>query len=139
MNVSTKLEVGVNPMMRDKYTKLRSKLREEKEKFDQIHKTLQTLNGMDRSKFSQDKLEMFAQTTRLQFTMAGQIERDEKELEEMQQALEVMKIGKIRVSDKAYPGVKLVIASIMKTIQSEAQHCTFYVDQEESLIRIGAY
>lgn len=139
MNVSTKLEVGVNPMMRDKYTKLRSKLREEKEKFDQIHKTLQTLNGMDRSKFSQDKLEMFAQTTRLQFTMAGQIERDEKELEEMQQALEVMKTGKIRVSDKAYPGVKLVIASIMKTIQSEAQHCTFYVDQEESLIRIGAY
>jgi len=139
MNVSTKLEVGVNPMVRKTYTELRGSVTKNKTKLEQIHKTLQTLNHMDKSRFSQEKLDLFAQMTRLQFTLAGQIERDEKEVGRLQSMLEVMKTGKIKVADKAYPGVKLVIGSIMKTMQSEVQHSTFYVDEEEALIRTGAY
>lgn len=139
MNVSTKLEVGVNPMLREKYNDLRAALATTKAQLDKIQKTLQTLNHIDKSRFSQEKLDQFAQMTRVQFTLAGQIQRDEKELTRLQESLEIMKTGKIKVADKAYPGVKLVIGSIMKTLQSEAQRCTFYVDEAEDLIRTGAY
>ena len=139
MNVSTKLEVGVNPMVRTKYAALRDGLMKKREQLDKIHKMLHTLNGMDKTRLSPAKLEQLAQLTRLQFPLAGEIQRDEKELEQLQEALEVMKSGRIRVSDKAYPGVKLIIGSAMKTLQSESQHCTFIVDEAEEMIRTAPY
>lgn len=137
-NILTTLEVGTNPGLLAQYTQLRKKLAQDKAKLDQIHKTLHTLQYMDKSKFSPERIEQFAQLTRLQFPLAGQVERDEKKLQEMQGTLETIKKGKIKVADKAYPGVKLTIGSIIKTLQTESQHCTFYVDEQE-MIRTGAY
>jgi len=139
MNTATKLEVGVNPMLREKYQKIKVDISNTKKQLDKVQKALAVMQQVDKSKLSQDKKEKLAQLIQSQFPLAGKLHRYEDELVTMQNAFEVMKSGKIRVLDKIYPGAKLVMGSLVKNIQNEAQHCVFYVDEEDATIKTGAY
>ena len=48
-----------------------------------------------------------------------------------------MKLGKIRVGDTVYPGVRVSINSIMKNVQSEIKHCTLSVKEDQ--VDIGPF
>ena len=72
--------------------------------------------------------------TRSKFPLAAQVEREENLIHELEDQMAQMKEGCVRVSDKIYPGTKIVINSIMKNVQVEEQHCTLTVvdDQVQS-------
>ena len=48
-----------------------------------------------------------------------------------------MKEGRVRVSDKIYPGTKIVINSVMKNVQVEEQHCTMTVVDDQ--VQVSPY
>ena len=137
MNVSTRLEVGVNPTLRIKYQEVCEELMNAKKRLSQLNKTLNTLGKIDISKLPQDKIDKIGELTRSQFPLAGMIERDEKLLQELETEMRSMKKGKIYIAGIAYPGVKIIVNSVIKNLQSEEQHCSFYLDDES--IRLGAY
>ena len=137
MNVSTKITVGVNPMLQRKYQKTCREYAEAKKKLSQLTKALNTLGKIDMSKLPPNRVEQINAMTRSQFPLAGLIERSEAAIHKMEAEMDAMKKGRVRIGDVMYPGVKLTINSVMKNVQTEEKHCTLYV--EEDFVKTGPY
>jgi uncharacterized protein (DUF342 family) len=138
MNVSTRLAVGINPMLQKKYQQTCKEYTEAKKRLSQLTKALNTFSKLDINKLPQERVDQINALTRSQFPLAGMVERDEKLIRQMDAEMKGMEHGKVYVSDTIHAGVKLNINSILKTIQAEQKHCSFYVDDEDE-VKTGPY
>lgn len=136
--VVTKVSVGVDPTLQKEYVALKKTYKENKRRLTHITQTLNTLSKIDVNKLPKTRLDSINQLTRSQFPLAGQIKRDEKRLVEIEQQLSNMKQGKIKVSDIIYPGVRLSVNSILKSIQSEYKRCTISLNDDGD-VEVGPY
>jgi len=136
--VVTKVSVGVDPNLQKEYQDLRKSYKESKKRLTHITQTLNTLSKIDINKLPQTRIDSINALTRSQFPLAGQIKRDEKRILEIESLLAGMKNGRIKVSDTIYPGVRLSVNNILKSIQSEYKHCTIYINDEGD-VDVGAY
>ena len=136
--VVTKVSVGVDPTLQKEYVALKKTYKENKRRLTHITQTLNTLSKIDVNKLPKTRLDSINQLTRSQFPLAGQIKRDEKRLVEIEQQLSNMKQGKIKVSDTIYPGVRLSVNSILKSIQSEYKRCTISLNDDGD-VEVGPY
>ena len=135
--VASRLVVGVNPSLQKKYQEACKEYSESKKKLQQLTQALNTLGKIDVSKLPPHRAEQIAQLTRSQFPLAGQVERSERLIKELEEQLAQMRNGRICVADRMYPGQKLIVNSIVKHVQAEEQHCTFQVEEDE--VRVGPY
>ncbi len=135
--VASRVVVGVNPSLQKKYQEACREYSESKKKLHQLTQALNTLGKIDVSLLPPHRAEQIAQLTRSQFPLAGQVERSEKLIKELEEQIGHMKHGRILVSDRIFPGQKLVINSILKQVQTEEQHCSFQVEDDE--VRVGPY
>lgn len=53
----------------------------------------------------------------------------------LEAGLEELKGGQVRISDYAYPDVKIVIGAVIKPIMEISRYVTYYADGGEVLIR----
>ena len=137
-SVVTKVSVGVDPSLQKEYAALKKSYKENKRRLTHIMQTLNTLSKIDVNKLPPSRLDSINALTRSQFPLAGQIKRDEKRLMEIETQLSNMKHGKIKVSDTIYPGVRLSVNSILKSIQSEYKHCTISLNDDGD-VEVGPY
>ena len=136
--VVTKVSVGVDPNLQKEYNALRKSYKESKKRLNHIMQTLNTLSKIDINKLPKSRVESINALTRSQFPLAGQIKRDEKRIQEIEEQLTNMKNGKIRVSDRIYPGVRLSLNNILKNVQTEYKRCNISLN-EEGEIEVGTY
>ncbi len=135
--VASRLVVGVNPSLQRKYQAACKEYSESKKKLQQLTQALNTLGKIDISKLPPQRAEQITQLTRSQFPLAGQVERSERLIRDLEGQLAQMRNGRICVADRIFPGQKLIVNSIAKHIQTEEQHCTFQVEDDE--VRVGPY
>ena len=135
--VASRIVVGINPSLQKRYQAACKEYSESRKKLHQLTQALNTLGKIDVSLLPPQRAEQIAQLTRSQFPLAGQVERSERLIRELEEQIAQMKNGRICVSDRIYPGQKLIINSVVKHIQSEEQHCTFQVEDDE--VRVGPY
>ncbi len=135
--VASRIVVGVNPSLQRQYQTACREYSESKKKLQQLTQALNTLGKIDISLLPPQRAEQIAQLTRSQFPLAGKVERTERLIKELEEQLANMRKGKVCVSDRVYPGQKLIINSIVKQIQREEQHCSFQVEDDE--VRVGPY
>ena len=135
--VASRLVVGVNPSLQKKYQDACREYSESKKKLQQLTQALNTLGKIDVSLLPPQRAAQIAQLTRSQFPLAGQVERSERMVKELEEQLSQMGHGRICVSDRIYPGQKIVVNSIVKHLQTEEQHCTFQVEDDE--VKVGPY
>lgn len=128
---STVLEVGVNPMLREEYQQLRHDAKKVEYTLDQTQKALNILRAMDKNAISKEKRELLLKLTKAQFQLAGQLESMRKRNTEIELALEEMRYGRIRVSDVIFPGVKIVIGTVVKPIRENLNFVTLYAEEGE--------
>lgn len=69
--------------------------------------------------------------------MSAKVESLRKRLMEIEESFEDLKTGKIRVSDVIYPGVKVVIGSVLKNIREEQKYVSFF--EEDGDIKTGTF
>lgn len=136
-NVITRVSVGVNPMLHKEYQTVLKDYSEAKKRLESLNKTLSTLEKIDVNQLPPAKVEQLNALVRSQFPLAGQVERCERRLREIDEEMQKMRHGKVRVLDTMYPGVRLSINSIMKNVQVKETHCTQYV--QDDFIVVGAY
>jgi len=132
---ATELQAGVNPKIRDEYHALRKDIKVVEETLDQISKGLFKLKSIDPNLLPPDKKEMLLKLTRTQFTLLGQSETKRKRITELEAILDDMRGGQIKVSDYVYPGVKIVIGSLVKPIQETIRFVVYYADAGEVKFR----
>lgn len=135
--VITRVSVGVDPNLQREYHNVCKSYKEGKKKLLHITQTLNTLSKIDMSKIPQERLNQLNALTRSQFPIAGQLKRDEKRILELEALLGDMKHGRVRVDDVLYPGVRLSINSVAKSVQEEYRHCTMIL--EDGQIVLGQY
>ena len=136
--VVTKVSVGVDPNLQKEYQALRKAYKEAKKRLTHIMQTLNTLSKIDVNKLPKSRVESINALTRSQFPLAGQIKRDEKRILEIEAQLTNMKNGRIRVSGTIYPGVRLSVNNLVKSIQSEYRHCTIALNAAGE-VEVGPY
>ena len=136
-NVITRVSVGVNPMLQKEYQAVLKEYNEAKKRQESLNKTLSTLEKIDVTQLPPAKVEQLNALVRSQFPLAGQVERCERRLREIDAVLQKMRSSRVRVLDTMYPGVRLSINSIMKNVQVKETHCTQYV--KDDFIVVGAY
>lgn len=137
MDTSTKLEVGINPMLRDEYQEARKALTKAQVTLDQAQKALNVLKATNPDQLSPTKKELLLRLTKSQFPLAGDVKKYKDRVLEIESAFEDLKAGKIKISDTVYPGVKIVVGSVIKHIRSAVQHSTFY--EEDGEIKTGPF
>jgi len=137
-SVITRVAVGIDPSLQKEYQELKKKYKESKMRLRQIRQTLNTLSKIDINKLPEARVEMISKLTRTQFPLAGEIKRDEKRILEIEEKLENMSKGKIRVKEVIYPGVRLTVNNIQKNIQTEYKRCTIYLNSAGD-VEVGAY
>lgn len=137
MNVVTRVVVGVNPMLQRKYQETCRECADAKRRLQQITNSLNTLGKIDLTKLPEQRAKQIKALMQSQFPLAGLVERSETAIKQMEEEIEKMKNGRIKISDTMYPGVRLSINSVMKNVQEEEKHCTLYV--EEDFIKSGPY
>ena len=135
--VVTRLSVGVDPTVQQKYVAVCKECREDRARLKQITQMLNTLGKIDVSRLPQQRIDQINALTRSQFPLAGKIKRAEKEIMALEEAMGRMKDGRIRVMDTVYPGVRISINSIMMNVQSSIRRCLLTVEDER--IKIGTY
>ncbi|MBR1760571.1 MAG: DUF342 domain-containing protein [Schwartzia sp.] len=135
--VASRLVVGVNPSLQRKYQDACREYSESRKKLQQLTQALNTLGKIDVSLLPPQRAEQIAQLTRSQFPLAGQVERSERLIKELEEQISQMKNGRICVSDRIFPGQKLIVNSVVKHIQQEEQHCSFQLEDDE--VRVGPY
>ena len=126
MNTTTKLEVGINPMLREEYQVVRKELAKAETDLDQVQKSLIFLKSQNIDDLSQEKKEVLLKLTKAQFPLSAKVESLRKKIIDIEQSFEDLKTGRIRVSDVIYPGVKIVIGSVLKNIREEQKYVSFY-------------
>lgn len=136
--VVTKVSVGIDPTLQKEYEALRKTYKENKKRLTHILQTLNTLSKIDINKLPQSRVESINALTRSQFPLAGQIKRDEKRILEIETQLTNMKNGRIKVSDTIYPGVRLSVNNVLKSIQTEYKHCTISLNDNGD-VDVGTY
>ena len=137
MATSTELEVGVNPQLREEYQNIKREIKKVEVSLEQTQKALSILRAMDQSSMPQDKREMLLKLTKAQFHLVGQVETMRNRMTDIELAFEEMKYGRIKAAEVIYPGVKLVIGTLVKPIREPMKFVSLYAEDGE--IRIGTY
>lgn len=133
--IVTELQVGVNPKLRTEYCCIRKDLKPLEASLDQLQKGLIMIHSIDQSQLTPEKKEMLLKLTRTKFVVAGQVEAKKNRLCELEVALGELKGGQIRIADYVFPGVKLVIGSLMRPIQDITRYVSYYADEGDIRIR----
>ncbi|MDD4602107.1 hypothetical protein SDC9_06245 [bioreactor metagenome] len=137
MATNTELEVGVNPILRQEYQHIRKEIKKLETSLDQAIKALSILKSMDQNSMPPERKEMLLKLTKTQFHLVGQIEVFRNRNTEIELALEEMRYGRIRISDIVYPGVKIVVGTLVKPMREQHKFVSFYADNGE--IKVGSF
>lgn len=136
--VVTKISVGIDPNLQREYQNLKKQYKEDRRRLTHITQTLNTLSKIDVNKLPPERLANINNLTRSQFPLMGQIKRTEQRLIEIETRLTEMKNGRIKVQETIYPGVRLSINSLTKSIQTEYKHCSIFLN-ESGEVEVGPY
>ena len=137
MSTVTTLEVGVNPMLREEYRHVRAEIKKVDINLEKAKKALCILKSMDQSTMSSDKREMLLKLTKAQFHLVGQGETMRSRIAVIQCEFSGMLDGRIKVADVIYPGVRIVVGTLVKPIGEILKFTSLYAEDGE--IKIGTF
>jgi len=137
MDTITKLEVGINPMLREEYSTTKKALKKAEEDLDQAKKALNVLKAVNPDDLPLAKKELLLRLTKSQFPLAGEVKKFKDRITAIEAEFDNLKSGKIKVADITYSGVKIIVRSVVKQIKTTTQHCTF--SEENGEVKISEY
>jgi len=137
MAAVTTLEVGVNPMLREEYKHVRAEIKKVDINLEKTKKALNILKSMDQNTMSSDKREMLLKLTKAQFHLVGQGEMMRSRMAVIQGEFAGLLDGRIKVADVIYPGVKVVVGTLVKPIGEILKFTSLYAEEGE--IKIGTF
>ena len=136
MSTATSLEVGVDPMLRERLKFLKNDIILVEDALVKANQAMTLLKKMESvTALTPEKRELLAKSTRSKFFYENKIVEYRKEIIEIEQKLKQSSKGRIQIEGSAYPGVKVAIGSGLLYIKEEVHHCSLYYDGAD--VRVG--
>lgn len=128
MGTATVLEVGIDPVMSERYHEVEKRIDELKKEQNQLEQAFQLLKKkvMQGAKLPADKI-VFIKA--IPVKLKAYEEEMEQLLDEylaLKEALDEVNKGTIEVQNMIYPGVKLMISNLVYFIRTEEHHCRYF-------------
>ncbi|TCK97920.1 hypothetical protein EDC19_0322 [Natranaerovirga hydrolytica] len=133
MGTVTNVEVGVDPTIIDEYNQAEKdikNIKEEQVKMDQIIKLLKSKQQKNGT-LDPDKLKMLQDATRNKIFLQGKLKTSMKKHQDLDELLENQDMGKVKVMNKVYPGVRITICNAKLFVKDENHYCTYYKDRAD--------
>lgn len=137
MGTHTTLEVGLDPILVDELHTLEKEIPamlNEREKMLQVVNLLQKKLDMG-EKLTADKLSYLQLAAKNSIALEENIAQAKARYEELKVVVENTDGGKVKVSNIAYPGVKIVISNIIYYVRSEQHYCQFIREGADILVK----
>lgn len=133
MGTATVLEVGIDPLVSDRYHEVEKRIDELKKEQNQLEQAFQLLKKkvMQGAKLPADKIAFIKS---IPVKLASYEEEMNQLLDEyltLKEELDEMNKGTIVVQNMIYPGVKLLISNIIHYVRTEEHHCKYYKSEGE--------
>jgi len=136
----TILEVGFDPRAKKRLDELINKQDMLARELDEVELNIQTLENQKkvRKTLPYEKEENLNTLLIRQNAIKTETEGMTKEIQELQTHLRELKVvGKVSVSGKVYPGVKVLIRDVKEEVRNESKAVTFFY--ENGFVRYGKY
>ncbi len=138
MGTQTKIEVGIDPNLKEKYDQAQEKLKEIVKNLQNLKQTIEILNKMNKSAPLPDsKKDMLVRSVKTYEVMKDEQIHYQEEIQTMTHQMENATKGKVHVSKIIHPGVKITIHNAVKHVYDDLAMCTLYY--KEGDIAIGLY
>lgn len=136
MGTYTEVEVGANPALRKELIELEKKIFETKRELDKVEKALTILNkkGFD---LPPEREEMKARLTRTSFYLKAELRKLTARQEEINEEIADRQTqrGKIKVRQRIYPGVKVIIGKAVRIFKDEVHYAVLTYEDGEVVIQ----
>jgi len=118
LSTTTEIEVGVDPLMVEKYREIKKEILQLKENIKKCDQGIEVLRKIEAAgHLTDDKREMLQKFTRSKIMASERLKELQSEYEEIEKRLEERNEGIIKVQDTVYPGVKITIGNVCKLIK----------------------
>ncbi|MGM0410869.1 MAG: DUF342 domain-containing protein, partial [Bacillota bacterium] len=133
MATKTHLEAGVNQELKEKLQKINEEIENSERNLLKTKRALKTLDEMKEKygELPQDKEIMYQRLLKTNKKINKSIEEKKKEKEEIENTLRDAQRGKIKVNEKVYSGVKMIIGNSQLNVHNELRHSSFIEDEGE--------
>jgi uncharacterized protein (DUF342 family) len=139
-NTETVCEVGYDPAVKEKLTRLTEEQIKLQAEFDDLQRNISTLETMKQrqKELSEDKQIYHAELLAKRVDMIAHFDRLKNQVQESEEYLSrLQKAGRVSVSAKCYPGTVIYILDNRTAIRSEYKNVTFTA--ADGLIKIGQF
>ncbi|MDF2545867.1 MAG: hypothetical protein K0R93_765 [Anaerosolibacter sp.] len=138
MATATKLEVGIDPEIKERYDGLKEELDSLMKNMDSVSKAIDLLSKMAKvTTLPPDKQEILTKSTNTKQYLETKIDSVNNELMHLKQILQSLSNGRIHAESIIYPGVKISIGNSFYFVRDQIQRST--VVRESGEIKIIPY
>lgn len=127
MAAATTLEVGVNPMIRQRYAQLQKETADLQNSLKQIEPVVQStmLKLKQGVKLTPEQVKYVQTLSAAGTEQKKRLEKNLKEMDDLGSQFDATSEACVAVSGVAYPGTKIVISDISLTLKQEYKYCKF--------------
>ncbi|MEG0805194.1 MAG: FapA family protein [Lachnospiraceae bacterium] len=137
MGTTTLLEVGIDPMKKERYNELKKLIADKKKEIDQIKPILANFSEKmaKGEEIGQNKLMYVQQLAGTYKKMQEQLAPMREELERIHMELSMNDDARVKVFKTIYPGVTVTISDITTGVKDARSFCQFVKDSGEIIIK----
>lgn len=133
MGAVTRIEVGVEPQKKARFTKLQKEIAEAEKTLDQIATILATYRAKRASgeKLSSEKIAYVAQLTQTQMVREKELAPVKEEYEALQNEMAQERSARVRVTRTIYAGTIVTISDASMTLKTDRSFCCIVKNEGE--------
>ena len=140
MATATRLEVGLDPVIRDDQERLRELSKTTNADVDKFTKMINHLTKIDKEVgLDEDKKDMLDKSVVAKLQLEKESIDLRQQLKSIDEKINDSSNGKIKVEDVIYPGVRIIMGNSKMTIREQRDRCVIYRDMEDYEIKVGAF
>ena len=128
MGAATIVEVGVNPVLKEKQMNLLQNMQDARRYIASIEPVLTAVvqKSNKHIKLSDDQMENIRQLAVARQEKKRELELIYRDLEELDTLIEASKDPYIQVFDEVYPGTQISVVDVSMTVKTNTKYCRFY-------------
>ena len=127
LGANTVVEIGINPETKRRYHELEEQIKTDTKVISTAQPVLDAAKAKILSgiKLPPEQVKNSQELSNVVTLKKKGIEAASKEMEQLEELMEIGNEAQIIVKDKVYPGTKIVISDVSKIIKTQSQYCRF--------------